>query len=65
MRSNTKFRFKLWGWRADKMTMSYPLPRIIWNLAWFLPLQITRFMFCACVMAANGTRFKRVWEDSY
>jgi len=61
----SKFKLKWWGWKSDRQTGSFPLPRIIWNLAWYIPLQVTRFLFCVCTLCAfGGSSFRDQWRNS-
>ena len=52
-------------WTPSPQTGCYPLPRILWCLAWLVPLQIARVLFCTCCLMAYGPRdARKAWQDT-
>jgi hypothetical protein len=52
-------------WSPNPHTGRFPPFRILWNLLWILPVQITRGIFCACCLLAYGPRdARKAWRDT-
>lgn len=66
MQRKINFKLKWIGWESDKHTGVYPLPRILWNFLWYLPVQISRFALVATVFCARGSDMaKEVYNFSF